>query len=80
MRSGCVGGENGAPSILIPQYQNLAIATTPNDQTHNFHVASTYEVLFGKDKQFLQHGVAAAIAGGWSLNAIFAHVSAPVLS
>jgi hypothetical protein len=71
----CCGGENVAPSILIPEYQHLAIATMPSDVTHNFHLAAIYEVPFGKDKRFLQHGVAAAIAGGWSLNAIFAHVS-----
>ena len=71
----CCGGENGVPSILIPQFQHLAIGTMPIDQTHNFHLAGAYEVPFGKDKQFLQHGVAAAIAGGWSLNAIFTHIS-----
>ena len=71
----CCGGENVAPSILIPQYQNLAIATMPMDVTHNFHLAGTYEVPFGKDKRYLQHGVLSAIAGGWSVNAIFAHVS-----
>jgi hypothetical protein len=71
----CCGGENVAPSILIPEYQHLAIATMPSDVTHNFHLAATYEAPFGRDKRFLQHGVAAAIVGGWSLNAIFAHVS-----
>jgi hypothetical protein len=64
-----------APSILIPQFQNLAIATMPMDVTHNFHLAGTYEVPFGKDKRYLQHGVLSAIAGGWSVNAIFAHIS-----
>jgi len=72
----CCGGENGAPSILIPEYRHLAIATMPIDQTHNFHLASTYEAPFGKGKPFLNHGVTAAIAGGWTLNGVFAHVSA----
>jgi hypothetical protein len=71
----CCGGENVAPSILIPEYRHLAVATMPMDVTHNFHLASTYEVPFGKNRRFLQHGVAAAIAGDWSLNAIYAHVS-----
>jgi hypothetical protein len=69
------GGEESAASILIPQYQHLAIATMPSDRTLNFHYSATYDMPFGKGKQYLQDGVAAAIAGGWSLNGLFSRMS-----
>jgi hypothetical protein len=71
----CCGGEETAPSILIPQYQKLAVATMPLDRTQNLHLASTYELPFGKGKAYLQHGLVAAVTGGWSLNGLFSHVS-----
>ena len=71
----CCGGEQAAPSILIPQYQALNVATMPNDRTLNFHLSSVYELPFGKNKPLLQHGPLAAIAGGWSLNGIFSTMS-----
>ncbi len=71
----CCGGEETAPSILIPQYRNLNIATMPLDRTQNFHLASIYQLPFGKGKAYLQHGVGAAVAGGWSLNGVFSHIS-----
>ncbi len=71
----CCGGETGQPSILIPQYQRLNFATMPMDVTHNLHIAAIYELPFGKDKPFLQHGIGAILAGGWSTNALFSHTS-----
>ena len=35
----------------------------------------TYELPFGRGHQLLNHGIGRAIAGGWQLNAVMAHVS-----
>jgi Carboxypeptidase regulatory-like domain/TonB dependent receptor len=69
--------EGGFPStgILEPAYEARNTSITPVDRTHNYIVNSTYEAPFGKDKPFLNHGVGAAILGGWSLNGTFAHLS-----
>jgi hypothetical protein len=37
------------------------------DTRHRFVISPVYELPFGKGKQFLTHGIAAAIAGGWQL-------------
>jgi hypothetical protein len=50
-------------------------ATAGYDRTHNFELAYVYELPFGKAKQHLKSGVAAAILGGWELNGVFAAYS-----
>jgi hypothetical protein len=67
--------ETSSPAILIPQYQNLNRSTMPLDVTHNFHVATVYELPFGKNKPMLKSGPAAWVAGGWSTQAVLGHVS-----
>jgi hypothetical protein len=54
-------------------YRNYALAGF--DRTHNFELSSTYELPFGKSQRFLNHGVAAAIVGGWQLNGILSCMS-----
>ena len=58
------------PEIPIPQYFYLNRALMPYDRTHNLQVSALAALPFGKNKTFLTHGIAAAIAGGWQLNAI----------
>jgi hypothetical protein len=43
-------------------------------------VSATYALPFGKDKQFVNSGVGAAILGGWQLNTIFASRSGTVIN
>lgn len=45
------------------------------DRTHNFEAYSVYDLPFGKGKRWLTHGAAAAILGGWSVNAILSRMS-----
>ena len=61
--------------ILIPQYQHLNRSLTPSDRTQNFILASTYQLPFGANKMWANHGIGAAVLGGWSVNGIFSHVS-----
>jgi hypothetical protein len=45
------------------------------DRTHNFELYSNYALPFGKGKQWLAHGFASQIAGGWQLNGIMSRYS-----
>jgi hypothetical protein len=69
--------QGGFPSgaIWIPAYKELNRSLAPVDRTHNFIVNATYELPFGKNKPFMNHGFMAAILGGWSLNGTFYHLS-----
>jgi hypothetical protein len=71
----CDPNGDGAPNIPIPQYSYLNYAVMPGDRTHNLQIAGIAVLPFGKDKQFLNTGVASAIAGGWQLNAVLSFYS-----
>lgn len=62
-------------SILIPQYRNYDRYTSTLDRPNALVWAATYELPFGKGKPYLQQGVAAQIAGGWTLGGLFTHYS-----
>ena len=66
----CDANGDGSPEILIPQYWYRNYAVMPNDRTNNFQLSGIYKLPFGKNQRFLADGVAAAIAGGWQVNAI----------
>jgi hypothetical protein len=54
-------------------YRNYALAGY--DRTHNFQLYGTYVLPFGKGQHMLIQGIAAAIAGGWQLNAVMSRTS-----
>jgi len=62
-------------SILIPQYRNYDRYTSALDRPNAVVWAATYELPFGKSKPYLQQGVMAQIAGGWTLGGMFTHYS-----
>jgi hypothetical protein len=66
---------SGAAGVEIPQYYYLNRSVTPLDRTNNFILNSTYQLPFGPNKQFLNHGIAGAVLGGWTANGIFNHLS-----
>jgi hypothetical protein len=66
---------SGGAGIEIPQYYYRNTSLTPVDRTHNFIVRSMYQLPFGKNKQFVNSGIGAAVLGGWSLNGVFYHLS-----
>jgi hypothetical protein len=64
-----------APAILLPQYMPLARSLEPNDRTHHFTASWVVPSPFGRGKRWLNHGIGAALAGGWRLNALAAMTS-----
>jgi hypothetical protein len=54
-------------------YRNRAVAGF--DRTHNLQFYGDYELPFGRNHQLANHGVLAAIAGGWQLNWILSRMS-----
>jgi hypothetical protein len=54
-------------------HRNRALAGF--DRTHNLQFYGNYELPFGRNKQFANSGVMAAIAGGWQLNWILSRMS-----
>ncbi|MDZ7640160.1 MAG: TonB-dependent receptor [Bryobacterales bacterium] len=42
------------------------------DRTHNFQIGGSYDMPFGRGKQYLNEGAAAAILGNWQLNGTMA--------
>jgi len=62
-------------SILIPQYRNYDRYTSALDRPNALVWAASYELPLGKNKQFLTQGVAAQVAGGWTLGGLFTHYS-----
>ena len=67
-------------SILIPQYLNYDRYTSTLDRPNALVWATTYELPFGKNKQFLKNGVMAQVTGGWTLGGLFTHYSGAPLS
>lgn len=67
----CDANGDGQPAIPIPQYFALNYAPMPADRTHNLRVSGITALPFGKNQAFLSNGgIAAAIFGGFRLNAI----------
>jgi hypothetical protein len=62
-------------SILIPQYRNYDRYTSTLDRPNALVWSTTYELPFGKDKPYLDHGVLAQVAGGWTMGGVFTYYS-----
>ena len=45
------------------------------DRTHNFQLYGTYELPFGHGRRWAENGIAAAIAGGWTVSGILSRES-----
>jgi hypothetical protein len=54
-------------------YRNYALSSY--DRTQNFQAFGNYALPFGKGRNMLNHGVAAALAGGWQTNWILSRES-----
>ena len=50
------------------------------DRTYNFIQSYIYDLPFGKGRQFLTHGVGAAVLGGWQVNGILSILSGTPLN
>jgi len=54
-------------------YRNYALSSY--DRTHNFQAFGNYALPFGKGRNMLNHGIGAALAGGWQTNWILSRES-----
>ncbi|MEJ7606524.1 MAG: hypothetical protein WKF37_09700 [Bryobacteraceae bacterium] len=45
------------------------------DRTHNLQLFGSYDLPFGRGKQWAQTGIAGLLAGGWQVNAIMSRLS-----
>jgi len=64
-----------APAIELLQFLPLARSLEPNDRTHHLTASWVAHSPFGKGRRWLNHGIAAALAGGWRLNGLVAMTS-----
>jgi hypothetical protein len=69
--------DDGWASVNFNLQSNIGRNRAPAgyDRTQVLQMGWVYELPFGKGRQFLQSGVAAAIAGGWSLNGVYSAYS-----
>ncbi len=58
------------PRVRHPSYYWKNRGPLNNDIRHNLVITNTYELPFGRGKNFLQSGPAAALFGGWQVNAL----------
>jgi hypothetical protein len=66
---------SGGAGFEIPSYYYRNTSVTPVDRTNNFIVSAIYQLPFGRNQMFVNHGIGAAVLGGWSLNGVFYHLS-----
>lgn len=58
------------PRVNHPAYWGKNYGSTPLDLRHNAVINGVVELPFGKGKRWAQDGVAAALLGGWQINAL----------
>jgi hypothetical protein len=63
------------PSINYPPFIYRDYSLTGFDRKHDFNLFGTYDLPFGPGESWLNHGVAGAIAGGWTVNAVMSKAS-----
>jgi hypothetical protein len=59
-----------SPRVSHPLYWSKNYGSLPQDIRHNLSVNGVVELPFGKGKHWVQHGVGAAVLGGWQLNVL----------
>lgn len=65
------GTDAWATGILIPEYRYLNEGPSSTVSPNKLDLSASYELPFGVGKRYLTNGIAAAIVGGWQLNAYF---------
>ncbi|MEI9977493.1 MAG: TonB-dependent receptor [Edaphobacter sp.] len=69
------GSGGGGVSFSYPAYFKLNRATAGYDRTNNIQFWSIYHLPFGAGQNYLNHGIASAIFGGFQLNGQISHAS-----
>jgi len=65
--------DDGAPDNYLDFQRNYAVNSL--NRLHTFTSSFVYELPFGKNKSFLQSGVASWILGGWSVSGVLQRMS-----
>ena len=58
------------PRVRHPEYYWRNRGPLNQDIRHNLVISNTYELPFGRGKNFANTGAAAAVLGGWQINAL----------
>ncbi len=69
-----------ATGILIPEYRYLNEGPAGNVSPNKLDLSASYELPFGTGRRYLTDGIAAAIFGGWQLNAYFTAFSGSAMT
>jgi hypothetical protein len=72
--NGAGSGSTGV-SFSFPDYFKFNRATASYDRTNNLQFWGIYHLPFGSGNEYLNHGIASAIFGGFQLNGQISHVS-----
>ena len=74
------GTDAWATGILIPEYRYLNEGPSSTVSPHKLDLSASYELPFGAGKPYVTDGVAAAILGGWQVNAYFTAFSGSTMT
>jgi hypothetical protein len=72
--NGAGSGSTGV-AFSFPDYFKFNRATASYDRTNNLQFWGIYQLPFGSGHEYLNHGIASAIFGGFQLNGQISHVS-----
>ncbi|MBI3683591.1 MAG: TonB-dependent receptor [Acidobacteria bacterium] len=72
---GFADNSDSGPSVNAIPYFNRNRVVRGYDRTHNLHVSNIWELPFGKGKNRVSSGPAAAILGGWQINNLLSFYS-----
>lgn len=68
-------GSNNSALFMAPAYWGRNWARAGYDRKHNIEWWTVEPLPFGKNQLFLQHGVGAAILGGWQMQTVLSYYS-----
>lgn len=71
-------GAISQPTFYVDYRRNYAVLNY--NRTHTLTQSFIYELPFGKGKRFLNHGVGAAITGGWQVSSILSEYTGTPLT
>jgi hypothetical protein len=69
-----------ATGILIPEFRHLNRGPASNVSPNKLDLSASYELPFGAGKRYVTDGIAAAILGGWQINAYFTAFSGSTMT
>jgi hypothetical protein len=68
-------GWSGVSGVISPFEKGRNKSLAADDVTHTLSAAMVYELPFGKNRKWLNSGVAANVIGGWQVSTLFRYTS-----